>query len=147
MENQVGLVRERFFTPRLHFKSLEDLNAWLLDKCIAYAKAQHHVEQTDRTIWQVFEDERRKLVPYAGPFDGFHSIPAAVSKTCLVRFDANSYSVLSVAVGRPVDIHAYADRIVIRQDGAHPPQPYARPLVCDHPSLLSPRCRRSSGKD
>jgi Mu transposase-like protein len=40
-----------------------------------------------------------------------------VSKTCLVRFDNNRYSVSASAVGRPVDIHAYADRIVIRQDG------------------------------
>jgi len=34
-----------------------------------------------------------------------------------VRFDTNKYSVLATAVGRPVDVHAYADRIVIRQDG------------------------------
>ena len=39
VENQVGLVRERFFTPRLRFKTYEELNAWLLDKCVAYAKA------------------------------------------------------------------------------------------------------------
>ena len=35
----------------------------------------------------------------------------------LVRFDNNKYSVNASAVGRPVEIHAYADRIVIRQDG------------------------------
>ena len=34
-----------------------------------------------------------------------------------MRFDNNRYSVNASAVGRPVDIHAYADRIVIRQDG------------------------------
>ena len=45
VENQVGLVRERFFTPRLRVKSLEELNAWLLDKCVAYAKAHRHPEQ------------------------------------------------------------------------------------------------------
>ena len=28
-----------------------------------------------------------------------------------------------------------------------PPERHARPLACDRPSLLSPRCRRSSGKD
>jgi transposase len=39
VENQVGVVRERFFTPRLRFKTLEDLNGWLADKCVAYAKA------------------------------------------------------------------------------------------------------------
>lgn len=71
----------------------------------------------DRTIWEVFEDERQKLVPLRGRFDGFHAVSAAVSKTCLVRFDSNKYSVMANAVGRPVEVHAYADRIVIRQDG------------------------------
>jgi hypothetical protein len=75
-------------------------------------------EYADRTVWSVFEAERSKLVPYAGRFDGFHALPASVSKTCLVRFDNNKYSVMAKAVGRPVDLHAYADRIVIRQDGA-----------------------------
>jgi len=117
VENQVGLVRERFFTPRLRFKNYDELNAWLLDKCIAYAKAHRHPELTEQTIWQVFEAERPKLVPYAGRFDGFHAVPASVSKTCLVRFDNNKYSVAASAVGRPVEVHAYADRIVIRQDG------------------------------
>ena len=50
-------------------------------------------------------------------FDGFHALPASVSKTCLVRFDNNKYSVSASAVGRPVEIQAYADRVVIRQDG------------------------------
>jgi hypothetical protein len=43
-ENKVGLVRERFFTPRMRFKNLGELNAWLLDKCIAYAKAHRRPE-------------------------------------------------------------------------------------------------------
>lgn len=117
VENQVGLIRERFFTPRLRFKTLDELNAWLLDKCIAYAKTHKHPEFTDKTVWEVFEAERPKLVPCVGRFDGFHAVPAAVSKTCLVRFDNNKYSVAASAVGRPIEIHAYADRIVIRQDG------------------------------
>ena len=78
----------------------------------------------DRTIWEVFEEERPKLVPYRGCFDGFHALPASVSKTCLVRFDNNKYSVSASAVGRPVEIHAYADRVVIRQDGR---------IVAEHP--------------
>ena len=55
VENQVGLVRQRFFTPRLRFKTYEEMNAWLLDKCIAYAKVHRHPELTEQTIWQVFE--------------------------------------------------------------------------------------------
>jgi hypothetical protein len=72
----------------------------------------------------VFEAERPALVPYAGRFDGFHAVPASVSKTCLVRFDNNRYSVQASAVGRPVEIRAYADRIEVRQDGR---------VVGDHP--------------
>ncbi len=117
VENQVGLIRERFFTPRLRFKTYDELHAFLLDRCIAYAKAHAHPEIADKTVWEAFEEERPKLVPYRGRFDGFHSLPASVSKTCLVRFDNNKYSVNAGAVGRPVDIHAYADRIVFRQDG------------------------------
>ena len=33
VENQVGLVRERFFVPRPRVKSIDELNAWLLDQC------------------------------------------------------------------------------------------------------------------
>ena len=117
VENQVGLVRERFFTPRLRFKNFDELNAWLLEQCVAYARAHRHPEMRDQTIWQMFEAERDSLVPYAGKFDGFHAVPAAVSKTCLVRFDNNRYSVAARAVGRPVEIRAYADRIELRQNG------------------------------
>ncbi len=108
VENQVGIIRGRFFTPRLRFKTYDELNAWLLDPCVAYARRHPH---------PVFKDERPSLVGYRGPFDGFHAVPASVSKTCLVRFDSNKYSVAARAVGRPVEVHAYADRIVIRQDG------------------------------
>ena len=64
-----------------------------------------------------FEAERPHLVPYAGRFDGFHAMPASVSKTCLVLFDNNRYSVSAHTVGRPVEIRAYAERIELRQNG------------------------------
>jgi hypothetical protein len=73
VENQVGLVRERFFTPRLRFNTYDDLNAWLMDRCIAYAKAHPHPESSERTVWEVFEEERPKLIAYRGRFDGFHA--------------------------------------------------------------------------
>jgi transposase len=64
VENQVGLVRERFFSPRLRVSSYEELNAWLLDQCIAHAKAHRHPERRDRTVWEAFEAERSSLIPY-----------------------------------------------------------------------------------
>ncbi len=84
------------------------MNARLLDKCVAFAKAHRHPEIADETVWEVFEEERPKLVPYRRRFDGFHEVTASVSKTCLARFDNHKYSVNASAVGAPVDIHAYA---------------------------------------
>ena len=55
-------------------------------------------------------------------------MPASVSKTCLVRFDNNKYSVAASAVGRPVEVYAYPDRIVIRQNGR---------IVGEHPRSFS----------
>jgi transposase len=117
VENQVGVLRRRFFVPRPKFKSYAELNVWLEDRCLAYARANMHPEMRDRSIWEVFEEERESLVPYIGPFDGFHAAPVSVSKTCLVRFDKNRYSVDARAVGRPVEIRAYADRLECWQDG------------------------------
>jgi transposase len=117
VENQVGLVRERFMTPRLRVANLDELNDILLEKCIAYAKTHPHPELAGQSIWQAFEAERACLVPISGPFDGFAVTTASVSKTCLVRYDTNRYSVIAHAVGRPVEVHAYADKIIIRQDG------------------------------
>ncbi len=117
-------MRERLFTPRVRVRSYDELNALLLDGVVAYAKAHPHPEQRELTIWQAFEAERGALVPYAGRFDGFHAVPAAVSSTCLVRFDNNKYSVMASAIGRPVEVRAYAERIEIRQDGR---------VVAEHP--------------
>ncbi len=93
------------------------MNVWLLDKCVAYAKAHKHPEQTDQTIWQMFEAERGSLVPMSDHSTAFTACRPRFSKTCTVRFDNNKYSVLSTAVGRPVEVHAYADRVVVKQDG------------------------------
>ncbi len=148
VENQVGVVRGRFFKPRVRANSYQELNGWLLDRCIAYAKAHPHPEHKEQTIWEAFEAEREQLVPYAGRFDGFHAVPATVSKTCLVRFDTNKYSVEASAVGGPVEVQAYADRIVIRQDGrvvAEHERAFGRGVTVYNPWHYVPVLARKSG--
>jgi transposase len=39
VENQVGTLRDLLFRPKPRVKSLAELNGWLEDQCIAYAKA------------------------------------------------------------------------------------------------------------
>ena len=47
VENQVGLVRNRFFATRRKFADLDELNEWLRDQCLAYAASHKHPEAQD----------------------------------------------------------------------------------------------------
>ena len=38
VENQVGTMRDVLFRPKPKVTSLEELNAWLAEQCVAYAK-------------------------------------------------------------------------------------------------------------
>ena len=124
VENQVGNIREWLFTPRLRFANRDELNDWLMSDCVRRCAEMRHPEFSDRTLAQVFEEEKTALIPHPGSFDGFHEDHASASKTCLVNFDRNQYSVAAKAARKPVQIRAYAERIVVRLDGE---------VVADHP--------------
>ncbi len=117
VENQVGTLRQRLFTPRPRVGTLEELNAWLEAECVAHAKGTPYPDFPDRTVWEVFQEEQRHLAPVPPPFDGYREKTVAASGTCLIRFDRNRYSVAAEAAGQPVDVRAYANRIVVRLDG------------------------------
>jgi len=68
-------------TLRLKFKTYDELNAWLLEQIINYARTHPCSERSEHTIWERLEAERRKFVTYSGHFDGFHARPASVSKS------------------------------------------------------------------
>src|SRR5215210_3850772 len=124
VENQVGTVRDLLFRPRPKVKTLDELNGWLADQCIAYARRTRHPEFRERTIWEVFEDERSTLMPFLGPFAGFAEKPMRATSTCLISHDRNRYSVDARAAGRSVLVRARADRIVVLLGGE---------VVADHP--------------
>jgi transposase len=114
VENQVGVVRYRFFVMRRRFASLEELNEWLEGECRHHAATAMHPELKDRTIDQVFAEEKSKLLPLpVSPFDGYKEDVARVSSQLLISYDRNRYSVDAMAVGKTVAVRAYADRMVI----------------------------------
>jgi len=117
VENQVGFARDNIFKPRPRFASLEALNAWLEAECRRWMAQHRHPERRERTVAEVLEAERPALVPLGVPFEGFREVEAVASATCLVTFDRNRYSVAAAAARRPVQVRAYADRLVIRHDG------------------------------
>ena len=113
VENQVGNLRDQMFRPKPRVKSLAELNAWLEDQCIAYAQRTQHPEFKERTIWEVFQEERTSLMDLRGPFDGFVEKAVRASTTCLIMADHNRYSVDARAAGRMVLVRSHAERIVV----------------------------------
>jgi len=127
VENQVGTLRDQFFRPKPRVSSLIELNAWLADQCIAYAKLHPHPEFKDRTIWEVFQEERSSLMELRGPFDGFVEKAVQTTTACLIMADHNRYSVDARAAGRMVLVRSHAERIVVLLDDV---------VVADHPRLF-----------
>lgn len=114
VENQVGMVRSRFFVKRRRFADLEELNEWLEAECRTHAATARHPEQKDRTIEEVFAEEKSHLLSLpVSPFDGYQESVTGVSSQLLIRFDRNRYSVDAVAGGKTVTVRAYADRIMM----------------------------------
>jgi transposase len=123
VENQVGNLRDHLFRPKPRVSSLAELNAWLEDQCVAYAKRTKHPEFKDRTIWEVFQEERPSLMELRAPFDGFVERAVRATTTCLIMADHNRYSVDARAAGRMVLVRSHAERIVVLLDDA---------VVADH---------------
>jgi hypothetical protein len=83
-----------------------------------------HPEFRDRTIWDVFQEERPSLMEMRGPFDGFVEKAVRASTTCLIMADHNRYSVDARAAGRMVLVRSHAERIVVL---------LGEEIVADHP--------------
>ena len=124
VENQVGNLRDHLFRPKPRVTSLAELNGWLEDQCVAYAKRTKHPEFKERTIWEVFQDERASLIELRGPFDGFVEKAVRATTTCLIMADHNRYSVDARAAGQMVLVRSHAERIVVLFNDA---------VVADHP--------------
>ena len=117
VENLVKESRAYSFKPRLEVADFDDLNARLRADALNRAKGLRHPENSEKTVWEMFQQEQPLLTPRQRPFVGFREKTVAVTRTCLINFDRNKYSVEARAVGRPVQLQVYATRIILRQDG------------------------------
>ena len=98
-------------------EDFDELNDRLRKDAIERARELRHPENPELTVWDMFQQERPFLTPLQKPIVGFREKTVAVTRTCLINFDRNKYSVDSRAVGGPVQLQIYATRIVLRQNG------------------------------
>ncbi|MFC0193891.1 IS21 family transposase, partial [Aureimonas pseudogalii] len=148
VENQVGNLRDHLFRPKPKVASLEELNRWLADQCVAHARRTRHPEQKERSVWEVFQAEKASLMALRAPFDGFVEKAVRASTTCLVMADHNRYSVDARAAGQTVLVRSYAERIVVLFDNeivAEHPRQYRRNQVVYDPWHYLPVLVRKPG--
>jgi transposase len=113
VEKNVRDARHRLLQDAPAFADLAEANAWLEARCQALWHEVMHPEQGNRSIAEVYDDERAALMATPPPFDGFVELTKRVSPTCLVVFERNRYSVPAAFANRVVSLRAYADRIVL----------------------------------
>ena len=129
VEKNVRDSRHRLWQPTPSFPSLDALNAWLQERCIAlWGEIVHG--KLPGTVADVWASERTFLMPVPRRFDGFVESTKRVSPTCLVHFERNRYSVPASYANRPVSLRVYADRVVVAAEGK---------LVCEHVRIIDRR--------
>ncbi len=128
IEKNVQDSRHRIWNQLPEFDSLEELNEWLQRRCLLLWSEIKHPEQKDRSIADVYLDERLSLMELSCPFDGFVEHTKPVSPTCLVTFERNRYSVPASYANRPISLRVYADRLVFAAEAQ---------IIAEHARVIS----------
>ena len=85
VEKQVQDVRNWLFIPRPRFADLEELNAWLADRCQGLSETRPHPAIEGKTIEEVFQEEKEALIGVGACFAGYVENECRVSSTSLAH--------------------------------------------------------------
>jgi hypothetical protein len=106
VERAIGYVRGAFFAAR-SFTDLDDLNAQAEHWCHGLAADRRCPGEPDRTVREVFADEKPRLLCLPdNPMPLHERVAVKVGKTPYVRFDLNDYSVPHTQVQRTLTVLA-----------------------------------------
>jgi len=136
IEKGVRDARSRLWQGAPAFKSLAELNAWLLQRCQMLWQQAPHPEYRSRSMADVWQEEQEQLMPMPCAFDGFVEQAKRVTSTCLITFDHNRYSVPASFANRVISLRIYADRLVVVAEAK---------IIAEHARVFS-RDHRAPGK-
>jgi transposase len=117
IENQVNTNRKSVFVPCLKFENMEELNAHLEEQMISEAYTSRHPEFVDKTVYEVYTEEKPYLRKQQTEFSGYTTEERRAGTQCMVRFDGNNYSVPCEYAGKLVSIRIFAKRVLVAVDG------------------------------
>ena len=113
IERQIQYLRHAFFAAR-PFRNLDDLNTQFRRWRDDVAHQRRHPEQPDRTVAEVWAEEKPRLLPLpAHPFETELVRVVRSGKTPYVRFDRNLYSIHHTHVRKPLTLLASDTRVRI----------------------------------
>ncbi len=113
VEKQVRDARGQLWQDAPAFHTLNDLNHWLQERCLALWQELPHPQDKRRTLLQYWLAERDSLMAVPAAFDGFVEHTKRVSSTCLITHEHNRYSVPASFANRPISLRVYSDRLVM----------------------------------
>lgn len=113
VERAIRYIRDNFFAART-YSNIHDLNAQALTWCQGISADRLHPEDRRRTVREVFEDERPRLLSLPeNPFPAEERVEVQVGKTPYARFDKNDYSVPHLRIRRTLVVLATLEKIRI----------------------------------
>jgi hypothetical protein len=81
------------------------------------AHTLRHPEFLDKTVFEVFSDEKLYLRKQKTSFSGYTTSERRAGSQCMVRFDSNNYSIPCEYAGKHVSIRVFAERVALAFDG------------------------------
>jgi transposase len=104
VERAIRYARDSFFAAR-EWSDLDDLNRQALAWSLGVAAERKCPEDRTRTVREVFEEERPRLLDVGeNPFPAHERLGVRAGKTPYVRFDLNDYSIPHTHVRRTLEI-------------------------------------------
>lgn len=116
VEGNIGYVRRNYLVPIPKAQTIEELNEQVLRDCLAYG--DHRMQGRDRTVKELFEEEKKHLLPLPDhPFSNIQIIEGRVNHYSTVILDKNRYSVPTDYAGLKVKATLFVDSVEIFHEG------------------------------
>ena len=94
------------------WRDLEGLNGWLAERCQSLWQELRHPQWRQRSVAEVLQEGRPRLMPCPKPVDGYLEQPVRVTASALVHFQRNRYSVPTDYAHLVVSLRSYPAEIV-----------------------------------
>lgn len=126
VENLVKFAQKQFFTPVPSVSSLEELNYFLLEKCISYETTT--VPRSSLTVGEAFVQEQQIMLPLPPqPLDCCRIVSVKSNTLSMIHFEKNAYSVPVSHASTELTCKVFAERIEVY---------HGKKLIAEHERCL-----------